>query len=159
MLKEGIENLLQLGTIEEAEAGGVRQMLEIPAARLAAKHRTETELVRLDHILEQLRAASIDDPAIAALDIEFHTTIALASGNRVLACLVFALHRATEPVLHLSLTTEVGRESHRQHLRLAKAIRDGDSDAAEAAITDHLSYLEAHPRRLADDLFRPSAGR
>ena len=41
VVHEGMQNLLQLGTIQETEASDVRYMLEVPAARLAAQNRTE----------------------------------------------------------------------------------------------------------------------
>jgi DNA-binding FadR family transcriptional regulator len=147
MMREGIENLLQLGTIETGEASSVRKILEVPAVRLAALHATEVDLRVLDRVIEQLATSSVNDPGIPALDVQFHTTIALASGNRVLACLVFALHRASEPVRQLGLTAEVGRVTHRQHLRIVDAIRRGEPDAAEKAMIDHLAYLEEHPKR------------
>ncbi len=146
LLREGIENLLQLGTIETREASAVRLLLEVPAVRLASQNATEADLKSLDRILERLAAAPIDDPEIPLLDAGFHTTIAYASGNRVLSSLVFALHRATEPVRHLSLSKEVGRESHRQHSRIVEAIRQHDPDAAELAIVTHLAYLDEHHR-------------
>lgn len=147
MMREGIENLLQLGTIETGEASSVRKILEVPAVRLAAENATDVDLRMLDRIIEQLATSSVNDPAIPTLDVQFHSTIALASGNRVLSCLVFAMHRATEPVRHLGLTPEVGRTSHRQHLRIVDAIRRRDPDAAERAMIDHLSYLQEHPKR------------
>jgi DNA-binding FadR family transcriptional regulator len=150
VVREGIENLLQLGTIETHEASSVRQVLEVPAVRLAATHCNDVDLGLLDRIIDQLAATSVNDPEVATLDLQFHTTIALASGNRVLACLVFALHRASEPVRQLGLTPQVGRESHRQHLRIVDAIRRHDPQGAEAAMIDHLAYLEEHPKTATD---------
>lgn len=144
---EGMRNLLQLGTIEAAEASDVRYMLEVPAARLAAENRTDSDLRILERIVSQLAATSHEDPDVAAMDTQFHTTIALTSRNRVLACLIYALHTVSEPVRNLSLTAEVGRESHRQHRHLLDAIKDRDPDAAEAAMIEHVAYLKKHPKR------------
>jgi len=146
VLREGIENLLQLGTIERREASAVRLLLEVPAVRLAAQKATPDDIAALERILERLKAAPIDHPDIPLLDVEFHTSIARASGNRVLSSLIFALHRATEPVRHLELTKEVGRQSHRQHSQILDAIRLHDPDAAEQALVTHLAYLDEHPR-------------
>jgi GntR family transcriptional regulator, transcriptional repressor for pyruvate dehydrogenase complex len=150
VLREGIENLLQLGTIEISEASAVRTILEVPAAQLAAENRTDSDLVHLQSALDRLAKAPVDDPEIPTLDAEFHTRIALASGNRVLSCLVFALHRASEPVRHLDLTSDTAREGHRQHRALLTAIRDRDAQGAGAAMTTHLSYLRSHPREHVD---------
>jgi GntR family transcriptional repressor for pyruvate dehydrogenase complex len=146
VMREGIENLLQLGTIETSEASAVRMMLEVPAVRLAAQYADQSDIASLERTLERLAASAFDDPEIPQLDVDFHTTIAQASRNRVLASLVFALHRASEPVRHLGLTKEVGKESHRQHSRIVDAIKAGDPDAAEEAMVTHLAYLEKHPR-------------
>jgi GntR family transcriptional repressor for pyruvate dehydrogenase complex len=146
---EGMTNLLQLGTIEAGEASDVRYMLEVPAARLAAENRTEADIRVLERILTQLASTSHEDPDVAAMDTQFHTTVALTSRNRVLACLIYALHTVSEPVRHLSLTEEVGRESHRQHRHLLDAIKDRDPDAAEAAMVNHVAYLKLHPKRKA----------
>jgi DNA-binding GntR family transcriptional regulator len=69
----------------------------------------------------------------------------------VLASLVYALHRESEPVSYLDLSPEVGRKTVSQHQRIVKAIADGDSTAAEAAIIEHLTYLRKHIRAAADN--------
>jgi DNA-binding FadR family transcriptional regulator len=93
----------------------------------------------------RLATSSVDDPDIPVLDMELHTRIAIASGNRVLACLVFALHRPSERARRLStLTPELGRESHRQHMHIVDAIRTHDPAAAQDAMMQHLAYLDEH---------------
>lgn len=144
VLQESMHNLLQLGSLDFEEVAIVRQHLEVPSVRLAAVHRTEEDLASLRHIVEQQRTTSVDDPAVPKLDEEFHTTIAQASKNRVLASFVHALHHETEPVHYLDLSPEVGRETVRQHLRILRAIADRDPDAGEQAIIEHLTYLRKH---------------
>ena len=148
VLREGLENLLQLGTIQPEEAGYVRQILEPPSARLAALMRTDADLAVLRETVEQESEASVDDPRVPMLDVQFHSTIAHASGNRVLWCLIFALHRASEPVTQLDLSAEVGKSTVLQHRSILTAIADKDPDAAEAAIVEHLVYLRGHQRHL-----------
>jgi GntR family transcriptional regulator, transcriptional repressor for pyruvate dehydrogenase complex len=159
VVQEGMQNLLQLGTIQEAEASDVRYMLEVPAARLAALHRRDSDIRVLERIIAQLSAASHDDPNVPAMDAQLHTTVALMSDNRVLASLVYALHRSTEPVRHLKLTAEVGKHSHRQHQRLVEAIKAKDPDAAEEAMIEHLSYLKQHPKRTSSVKMQEAAVR
>jgi len=159
VVQEGMQNLLQLGTIQETEASDVRYMLEVPAARLAAQNRTESDVRVLERIVAQLSTTSHDDPTIPAMDAQLHTTVALMSGNRVLASLVYALHRTTEPVRHLKLTVEVGKHSHHQHQRLVEAIKAKDPDAAEEAMIDHLSYLRQHPKRASSGKMHAAAVR
>ncbi|WP_412516412.1 FadR family transcriptional regulator [Actinomadura madurae] len=139
---EGMQNLLKLGTIEPGEAGAVRRMLAVPTARLAAENRTGADVRALERILAQLARTSRDDPKALAMDTQFHTTVALASRNRVLACLIYALHMVTEPVRDAESAEEAGR----RHQRLLDAIKAGDPDAAELAMTAHAAYVEEHPR-------------
>lgn len=143
-LADSMHNLLMLGTIAFEEVANVRQHLEVPSVRLAALHRTDDELDELRGVLELQKTISVDDDRVAALDEQFHGTIARASGNRVLASFVSALHMQTEPVHYLDLSPEVGRTTVRQHQRILQAIDAQDPDAAEEAMVEHLTYLRTH---------------
>ena len=90
--------------------------------------------------------ASVDDPEVPDLDRRFHVGIAGASGNRVLASFVAALHHATEPVNYLDLSPEVGRETVKQHVRILRAIEAQDPDEAEAAMVRQLYGWVADPQ-------------
>ena len=140
-LGDSVHALLALGGIEFEELAIVRQHLEVPAVRLAAVNRTDDDLQELRDVVELQRSISVDDPRVPALDEQFHGAIARASGNRVLASFVSALHLETEPVHYLDLSPEVGRTTVRQHQRIVRAIADQDPDAGEQAIVEHLTYL------------------
>jgi GntR family transcriptional repressor for pyruvate dehydrogenase complex len=138
---DAVENLMALGNIRFDEVADVRQHLEVPSVRLAAEHRSDEALAEITAVVERQKASSVDDPEVADLDRQFHTLIAVASGNRVLAALVAALHHTTEPVHYLDLSPDVGRETVRQHQAILRAIQEQDADAGEAAIVEHLGYL------------------
>jgi len=141
---EAVDNLLTLGGVRFDEVADVRQHLEVPSVRLAAVNRSQEDLNRLTDIVRRQKKASIDDPEIPDLDRQFHTLIAQASGNRVLAALVGALHHTTEPVHYLDLSPKVGRDTVRQHGGILRAIADQDPDAGADAIVEHLTYLRRH---------------
>lgn len=141
---DSVHNLLTLGSIDFTEVAEVRQHLEVPAVRLAAANRTAEDLERLRDIVQRQKTASVDDPEVPKLDEQFHSLIAQASGNRVLASLVSALHHETEPVHYLDLSPEVGRTTVRQHKAIVDAIAERNPDAAESAIVKHLTYLRKH---------------
>jgi DNA-binding FadR family transcriptional regulator len=143
-LSHDLENLLRVGSFGYHEAGQVRRFLEVPAARLAAENRTEEHLEVLRQVIAEEKAISYDDPAVSDLDVRFHSAISEASGNRVVAALVAALHSVAHPVDHLQLDAEVGRRTFRQHVAIVRAIESGDPKAAEQAMVAHLSYLEKH---------------
>lgn len=144
MLQESLHNLLALGSLSYDEVAMVRQYLEVPSTRLAAVNRSEEDLRALRGIVSQQRTISVEDPGVPDLDARFHAAIAAASGNRVLAAFVHALHRETEPVHYLDLSPEVGRTTVRQHQKIVRAIAGSDPDAAERAIVEHLTYLRQH---------------
>ncbi|NGP07797.1 FadR family transcriptional regulator [Rhodococcus sp. 14C212] len=150
LVQESMHNLLRLGGVDIDEIAMVRQYLEVPSAKLAAQNRTEQDLEDLHVLLTEQKNRTVDDPMIAELDAQFHITIARMSGNRILASLVYALHRESEPVGYLDLSPDLGRDTFAQHQRIVKAIADQDPDAAEHAITEHLAYLRAHIRNHLD---------
>lgn len=141
---DSVHNLLTIGSIDFTEVAEVRQYLETPSVRLAAANRSNDDLERLRDIVRRQKTASVDDPEVPKLDEQFHTLIAQASGNRVLASFVAALHHETEPVHYLDLSPEVGRATVRQHRAIVDAIDDQDPEAAEDAIVNHLTYLRKH---------------
>lgn len=150
VLSDSVESLLALGRIKFEEVALVRQHLEVPAVRLAAVNRTDQDVALLNEIVTLQRSASVDDEDVPELDARFHTAIANASLNRVLAAFIRALHQQTEPVRYLDLSPEVGQTTVRQHQAIIAAISAGDPDAAEAAVVEHLTYLREHIQRARD---------
>ena len=147
VVQESMHNLLRLGSVSYEEVAMVRQHLEIPSAILATKHRTKADLDELNEILKEQKSRTVADPLIAELDARFHTAIARMSGNRVLASLVYALHRESEPVGYLDLSAKVGKDTFTQHERIVRAITEHDEQAVEEAITAHLTYVREHLRQ------------
>lgn len=145
---EGVQNILRLGSLSYGEVAALRVMLEIPSARLAALNRRDEHLERLHDILEQEKSISVDDPAVSGLNAAFHETVADASGNRLLAALVSALHQVARPLGYIETSPDLGRESVIHHLRIVGAIRDRDAVMAQTAMEAHLQYLSEH---VADD--------
>jgi GntR family transcriptional repressor for pyruvate dehydrogenase complex len=143
-LREAMDNILRLGTIEMREVSAVRMMLEIPSAQLAAEHRSQEHIDKMREVIARQREADWKDPEIPGYDIALHRTIAEASQNRVLQAFVTALHLSSNPVRFLHLSPEVGKATVRQHLAILKAIDEQDPEAAGVAMRKHLEYLETH---------------
>lgn len=140
-LGESVSTILRLGAVEIGEITVVRQVLEVPAARMAATSRNRSHIARMEEILDHQRTTTIDDPNIPAYDLEFHSTIGDASGNRLLGAFIRALHSATSPTQFLALTPEVGKTSVKQHIAIAAAIKAGDESKAAKAMEEHLDYV------------------
>lgn len=142
VLGESIVNTLRLGTVEYDEVAQVRRLLELPSAKLAAMNHTEEDIETLRSIVDRQKEITVDHPEVPRLDINFHSAIGDASGNRVLASFVTALHHATRPVLAKHLDAKAGRDTVRQHAAIVKAISEGDAEAAAGAMEEHLNYLQ-----------------
>ena len=141
MLTQSVDTILRLGSLNIRELTDVRRALEIPAARGAAVNRTEDHLAALRSIVERQRTTTIDDPRIPAYDLEFHSTVGRASGNRLLAAFIASVHDATHPAQYLEVTAEVGRRTVKQHMAIVAAIEAGNAASAAEAMEAHLDYV------------------
>jgi DNA-binding FadR family transcriptional regulator len=148
---ESVENIVQLGSLTYSEVAEVRRMLEVPSARAAASNRQDEHLRQLDEIVEREKHVDVSDPSVPELNASFHQVIASASGNRLLAALVAALHRVTHPLTYTDMSVDLGRQSVIHHLRIVEAIRERDAEAAGEVMTAHLALLQQH---VADGLDR-----
>ncbi len=143
LLGESMENTLRFGSISHDEVAQVRRMLEIPSARLAALHWSESDIERLNYILARQKGLTVESPEVPNLDVNFHTAIAEASQNRVLSSFVSALHRVTRPVTFIDLSPEVGKATVVQHAAIVEAIAARKPEDAARAMQEHLDYLES----------------
>ncbi len=141
MLSESMDTILRLGALDVAELTSVRRVLEVPAAEWAATNRQKSDIETLRAIVERQRATTINDPEIPSYDLAFHTTIGQASGNRLLAAFIGAVHTATHPAQYLTVTEEVAHRTVKQHMAILRAIEDQEPDAARDAMASHLDYV------------------
>jgi DNA-binding FadR family transcriptional regulator len=152
---EGVSSFLHSSIALMADAKDVtlenlleaRELLEIPAARMAAERRRSDDV-------ERLRATIPDQPLRLGPDQqyvynqEFHSYVIDCCGNALLAM-------AAQPifgVLQRNLArSRLGVRFHRavndQHREIAAAIESGDADAAADEMYAHLEYLRPYYER------------
>jgi DNA-binding FadR family transcriptional regulator len=118
-----------------------RKLLEVPAARLAARRRSAIDL-------ERLREAIPGDPAALSTgesfsyNRDFHSVLVDASGNTLLFIAAQPIFSALQT--HLARSGIGGRfheAVNEQHVTIAEAIEAGDEDAAAAEMDAHLDFL------------------
>jgi DNA-binding FadR family transcriptional regulator len=159
-LQESVSNLLKFGMIDVDELAAVREYLEVPSARLAAANCSEEDLRELQSVVERQqnitttvseeghRYPELGGAENRQLNLEFHNTIARASGNNLLNTFVHALHRVTEAADYVTLTADEGHAAWEQHVhhhvKILHAIEQRDQDAAEEAVRAHLQHWHAH---------------
>ena len=121
----------------------VRILLEARAARHAATLATSGQLAEIDaEVAAMVKASTADnDSEFSDHDVRFHEAIMLGAANPVLADAVRATRQA---VLALGVSTagwsRTMSDIVEEHAPIVNALRAGDPDAAEAAMTRHLSH-------------------
>lgn len=118
-----------------------RELVEVPAARLAARRRSEADLERLRASVpaEPLRFPANEQ---FAWNKEFHTIVAEICANKL-------MYIALQPVFSVlqrnlarsSLGVSFHRSINEHHRRIAEAIEAGDAGAAGAEMHAHLEFL------------------
>ena len=118
----------------------VRGTLEGLAARLAARHATPEEVRVLRDMLESDRAFINDPRALSRANRRFHKQIHLASHNRFLVQQLDLVHRSMALMATSSIAAEGrSRDTLAEHEEIVRAIENGDGDAADRALRDHIS--------------------
>jgi DNA-binding FadR family transcriptional regulator len=131
----------------------VRRVLEAEAAGRAALTITNEQLAEATAVLERVHSQVFDDhatdhEAIMQADVAFHRLVARATDNAALAALVDAFSDMT-----LTARRAIGvhdlahmRRSHRVHVAILDALRQGDADRARLLMSHHLLATEDHVR-------------
>jgi GntR family transcriptional repressor for pyruvate dehydrogenase complex len=124
----------------------IRDALESRAAFLAAKKASASEIARMKETLEEAEAsaAAADYDRVGYLDQKFHSQIATASGNKLLAELIVSVIQAmVSPrlsILHLPRRAELSLQEHHE---IYDAIRKRNAEGAAAAESKHVASVRA----------------
>jgi len=137
----GIEMLAGSADLRVEEMLEARELLEVPAARLATKRGSADQLASIDSYVKSRHAARIEGRDLIA-NWNFHTLVVQASNNPLLELMA-------EPIFHVLQTRFAqikASASFRQrvdddHRAIADAILSNDATAASAAMSNHLEYL------------------
>ena len=136
-------DVMQIGDYDFASLVNVRVLLEKEAARLAALNRDEEDLRELDKAVRRFEK-SIETEGRQATDFNLHQAIARASHNPVIASLLLIITPDTLRYYQKYRLCSVPREVvMKEHRALVEAIRRQDVEAAESALTKHLSGMQA----------------
>jgi GntR family transcriptional regulator, sialic acid-inducible nan operon repressor len=127
-----------------------RAIFEMEMVRIAARKRTQSDLERLNRILDRQAAAQKDPRLFQEIDGEFHREIAAISGNPILAAVSESIfHWLAE--FHVDLVRFPGLEKLTlgEHRAVVDAIAAKDAAVATGAIRDHLLRANALYRQKA----------
>lgn len=121
----------------------LRVTVEPMAARLAAARATSAQRAELLRLAERLntlgQTGKGDSEEYLAADLAFHGTLLAASGNPLLTALETPVHEVLSGRAKLGLTPGIPAEGTLEdHLLTARAIAEGDRDAAERHSRSHM---------------------
>lgn len=143
-LSSNISLLSQTETVSLDEFLELREFLEVPAARLAARRHTPEAIEAMQSAIPgDWRELGTEEQFIHNKD--FHSELVLAAGNTLLLI-------AAQPIFSVLQTnlsrSHLGRRFHDQinadHHAIAAAIASGDEDRAAEEMRRHLTYLRPY---------------
>jgi GntR family transcriptional regulator, transcriptional repressor for pyruvate dehydrogenase complex len=147
-LSRAINFLLDMERVDLDDVAELRGAIELQSARLAAERATADHIAALEDLIGRLeahaRSADADPAEYLALDLEFHTTLAGASGNGLLsACMEVLYHHLIQhPAPHSGAVQALLNAPLRR--LLDQGVKAGRPSAAAEAMAAHL----AESRRL-----------
>ncbi|OLO39286.1 hypothetical protein BTR23_09575 [Alkalihalophilus pseudofirmus] len=135
-----------------------RKILEIGSAYYAAERRTEKDLMKMEKVLNNMRAVNVNKELGEKADVEFHLLIADASKNKVTSSLmknisqtmrdsIFELRRLW---IFTKQTTVEGL--YEVHLDIFKAIEQGDGKLAQQMVQKHFVAAEEVLHKYFDEI-------
>jgi len=141
-LSRGVNLMVSATAVGIAELLEVRDLVEVPAAGLAARRRTDADVATLGKTL--FDPVRDDTPVKVAAQRAFHEALAAATGNPVyelLARPLYAVANASDIAERAPL--RLWRAIDADHRAIMRAVLAGDPVAAERAARIHLANLRA----------------
>ena len=120
----------------------LRGILEVQAAALAAKRRSEEDLSAMEATIVIMREAPYGSVMWLKTDLEFHKKVAAATGNAYMVqFLMFVSEKVRESILasgNQRRSEDLAVVTLGEHQRILDAIAAGDADEAQEAMRAHL---------------------
>ncbi|MGY1694709.1 MULTISPECIES: FadR/GntR family transcriptional regulator [unclassified Geodermatophilus] len=125
----------------------VRELLEVPAAGLAAERRTAAHLQQLRGTLFDPRTVDVDH--VFQDNRNFHVTLLVAAGNPLVEAMTRPLFGVlNERFLRDQAPARFWYRVDRDHREILAAIEAGDAEAARQAQHEHLGHLRTTYTRI-----------
>ncbi|MEE4453143.1 FadR/GntR family transcriptional regulator [Novosphingobium resinovorum] len=136
-----LEHAVTTSQISVADVWDVRRTLEVRIAALAAERRSAEQAEQILALAEAMVRDQGDMARVTAHDTAFHQVLAAATGNVLFAQIVRSFAPQMEVAVPKAWETRHAQEEKAGilslHRRIARAIADGDSGNAAAAMEAH----------------------
>ena len=150
---EPLSFLAALHGFSREEMYEARRVLEIGAAGLAAERASADQLAALADEVASLFALMHEPQAFLVHDVNFHRSVAVSSGNPILAALLEMISGLYYERRRKTAGRAVQRDRRaaaEAHRRIYQAIRAHDADAARRAMHDHLVEASRYQKEEAE---------
>lgn len=139
VLTRSLSDVISRGDSSVLDLIEVRNIIEVEAARLAAERALTEELVRMEGYQKLMESALVMDEAYYTNDLNFHLTMAKASGNPLLYSIMKSFEPLLRDVVVVSSQEDVCIErQYGYHRAILEAIRSGKGEEAMNAVKRHM---------------------
>ena len=143
-LRSSINLMTESRDLSLEELLEARDLLEVPAARLAAVRRRDSDLVALDAAIED-EVLQLTASEQFAVNKDFHSTLIGACGNQLIVIAAQPLFTVLQThLVRSSLGRSFHSGIHEQHRGITAAIAGGRPDEAEGEMRAHLDFLRPY---------------
>ena len=139
--------MLSQGLVRLEHLGAARLPLETTIAELAARHRTDEHLVRLEVTQRILASPKLGLRRHAEADMQFHALLAEATGNPVFQLILAPIQELLIESRRRTLGQYGSKLAHEHHAAILDAVRRRDPRSAREKMRFH---IEANVRHLSD---------
>lgn len=145
-IRKPLELFLEQDKGRVLELAELRAFMEAWAARAAATHRTSRELDLIRGYLEEMERDFEKGHLRYEIDVKYHTAVAAATHNTIYLHLIDNIYQ----LIHYSVKVHheevfTSREDQLtildHHRKIFHAIEEGNPDAAEVAMKEHLALV------------------
>ncbi len=140
-----VSRIIRMDDIGYHDIYGVRIIMELEAARLAALHASEQDLSAMRKQLAILKDRGISADLRRDTDFAFHLLIAKAAGNRLLVLLVETMSNVFKEMINAGIFVLGGiDDAIVRHDKIYQALLSKDPAAAQTAMLEHLEQSRHH---------------
>ncbi len=149
-VSESLANLLRVNRASLRALAEARLLLEPEVAALAAQRARSRDLEAMRRAVEDARAArQRGDPYFIPHSVGFHSALAEASGNPVLACALASFRSLFHEALARLLPDDaMAARAVEDHQAILDAVRAKDAEGARDLMREHLAYFAERVERL-----------
>ena len=153
-IAEGYQRLMRRAETDLPKLAQVRLVLETAIAGLAALHRTDGQLSRMEATQAALSDSAGGLESHVRADLEFHALLAEASGNPFFGIVLAPIQELLIQSRRKTLGRHGAALAFDHHASILAAVRDGDE---ASAVEEMRRHLQTNVRHLTDDAINTGA--